>query len=311
MFRAFLHSSFAAISFCSGASDAPMRAMWIYKTDAIMASEVEQAELFEFCRERKITDLFWQVHFSPIDVRPCLLENTGRNREFLRAAHDHALRVHALTGDPSHTRRAKHSRVLDMTDALIEFNKSSPPEARFDGLHLDVEPHGLPQWKGADVGAKCALLTEFVELHHLVAVRLRDRDPAILFGSDVVFWLDKKNSDGSAAYPVTFRGIESDAAKHLLGVVDNVAIMSYRNTTEGRNGILSLVAKTINHADTTSARVFVGVKMADIGPEMESFFGRTESEMMNALKIVDDTFAGHPGYAGLSFFHYEAFKVMP
>ncbi len=87
--------------------------------------------------------------------------------------------------------------------------------------------------------------------------------------------------------------------------------MSYRGIAEGRNGIIALVAKTIEHADTCNAKVFVGVKMADIGPKMETFYGQTETQMMTALKTVDDTYHPHPGYAGLAFFMYEAFKIMP
>jgi hypothetical protein len=150
-----------------------------------------------------------------------------------------------------------------------------------------------------------------VDIHTKAAERLHAADPHLAYGADVVFWLDKLKPDGSPAYPVTYRGVTKDAAKHLLDVVDNVAIMSYRNTAEGRNGVIELVAKTIEYADTTKARAFVGIKMADIGPSMETFFGRSEEEMMTALQSVDDTYRADPGYAGLAFFMYEAFKKMP
>ena len=48
-----------------------------------------------------------------------------------------------------------------------------------------------------------------------------------------------------------------------------------------------------------------------IGPEKESFFGQTETQMIAALKPVEETFRPHPSYTGLAFFHYEAYKVMP
>jgi hypothetical protein len=87
--------------------------------------------------------------------------------------------------------------------------------------------------------------------------------------------------------------------------------MSYRNTAEGRNGIVSLVARTIDYADTTKAKIFAGVKMADIGPPTEGFFGRSEEEMMAALQPVEAAYRSHQSYAGLAFFMYEAFKSMP
>jgi len=234
---------------------------------------------------------------------------------FLREANGRALRVHALTGDPSLIRREKHGRVLAYTDALIAFAGVSSPEARFHGLHFDIEPHGLPEWKTASGEAgsavKVALLTQWVEIHYLVAERLSESGISLVLGSDIVFWLGKMNPDGSQVYPVTFRGVKKDPTKHHLEVVDHVAIMSHRDIAEGRNGILSLVGKTIDYTDTKEARLFVGVKMADIGPEKESFFGQTETDMIATLKPVEEAFRPHSSYAGLAFFHYEAYKVMP
>ena len=67
------------------------------------------------------------------------------------------------------------------------------------------------------------------------------------------------------------------------------------------------------YADTVKPgrKVFVGVKMADIGSRNESFFGRTEQEMDVELRKVDDAFQQNPGYAGLAFFMYSAYKAMP
>ena len=290
---------------------AEMRGMWVYKTDAIASSSEASNQLFDFCAKRHITDLFWQVYFTKLPEENRALENVELTRVFLQRAHARSLRIHALFGDPSHTLRAKHAIVLASIDGVIAFNRDGPGDARFDGVHLDIEPHGLPQWKNADILLKCDLLTQFVEVNHKAAMRAHAAVPRLIYGADIVFWLDQTNAEGQATYPVTFQGVTKDAAKHLLDVVDHVAIMSYRNTAEGQNGIIALVAKTIPYADTSKARVFVGVKMADIGPKFESFYGQTESQMMAALQPVEETYRPHPGYVGLAFFMYEAFKNMP
>ncbi len=290
---------------------ASQRAIWVYKTAPIETSAQEQTQLFDFCQQREITDLFWQSHYDKQSDGRRSMKDSPDLRTFLRAAHQHALRVHALGGDPAHTFTKNHPHVLAMIDGLLAFNATGKPDEKFDGLHLDIEPHGLPEWKKASLGEKCDLLAQFVTVHTLAAERLHAADAHLIYGADIVFWLDKTKPDGSPAYPVTFRGVTKDAAKHLLDVVDNVGIMSYRNTTEGRNGMLAIVEKTIAYADTVHGRAFIGVKMADIGPKMESFFGQTEQQMMAALKPVDETYRPHRGYAGLAFFMYEAFRVMP
>ncbi|WP_395752778.1 hypothetical protein [Prosthecobacter sp.] len=288
-----------------------MRAMWIYKTDAIVDSTDASTQLFDFCEKRHITDLFWQVHFTKLETGGRELKNVAPTRAFIQRAHTRSLRIHALFGDPSHALTAKHAIVIASVDGVLAFNQAGPSDAHFDGVHLDIEPHGLPQWKKADTPQKCELLTQFVEVHHKAVARAHASDPALIYGVDIVFWLDKTTPEGKPAYPVTFQGTTKDAAKHLLDCVDHVAIMSYRDTAEGKNGITALVAKTIAYADTSKAKVFVGAKMADIGPKMEGFYGQTETQMMAALKSVDETYRSHPGYAGLAFFMYEAFKTMP
>jgi len=298
---------------CSGWSIAaePKCGMWVYKTKAIVSSQVEQAQLFAFCQERQITDLFWQVHFDKMLIGSAKLEAGIADALFLKAAHAHKLRLHALMGDPSHTLSAKHERVLACVDALISYNEKNTPEARFDGLHLDIEPHGLAEWKKADLFAKCRLITQFVEVHAKVAKRMDAAAAGLVFGTDIVFWLDKLNAEGTPMYPILHGGVIQDPVKHLFGIVDHVAIMSYRGTVEGRNGSIALVERTIDHADVTSAEVFVGVKMAKIGPAMESYFGRTEAEMQADLQRVESVYRPHASYAGIAYFMHEAFKVMP
>ncbi len=293
----------------SAASAEPaMRAMWVYKTEPILASSAEQEQLFAFCHQRQVTDLFWQVHYERLPEDHYSMRNPEPSHQFLAAAHRQSIRIHALGGDPAHALTKNHGRVLGMADALLSFNQAGEP---FDGMHLDIEPHALPQWKKATEAEKCDLLTQFVDVHTKVAERLHAAEPKIIYGADIVFWLDKTKTNGSPVLPVTYRGATKDAAKHLLDVIDNVGIMSYRDTAEGRNGINAIVEKTITYADTAKGRAFVGVKMANIGPKMESFFGQTEQAMMKALQPVDETYGPHRGYAGLAFFTYEAFRAMP
>lgn len=296
------------------AEDASARsgAMWAYQTDQFLESAVARAELFQFCTARKIVDLFLQARFErPSKDGPFQMHDADKTRAFLKEASGHGLRIHALAGDPSHVLRGNHEKVLARVDALAEFNNSSPADSRFAGIHFDIEPHAMPQWKTSSEEEKCSLLTQFVEVNAKAAEKLRKLSPGTLYGADVAFWLDKVKDDGSPAYPVTFRGATKDATKHLLDFVDNLGTMSYRNKTEGRNGMIAIVERSIAYADTAKGRVFVGVKMADNGPKLESYFGSTEQEMNAELQKVQAAYAKHRGYAGLAYFMYAAFRTMP
>jgi len=194
---------------------------------------------------------------------------------------------------------------------MLRFNHAGPADARFAGIHLDIEPHAQPSWKSAETANRCTMLTRLVEVHAKAARLLHERAPNLLYGADVVFWLGKTNADGSPVYPVTFNGVTEDAEKHLLGFVDQLAIMSYRSFAEGPNGIISLVERTVARADQAHGRVFIGVKMANIGPPLESFYGQTEAEMHRASVAVEGNFREHRGYAGIAYFMYSAYRTMP
>lgn len=315
--RDFLHASLGSTCLIGAAdvvasSAVPMRAMWVYRTAAFLASNAEWDELLRFSRSRGITDLFLQAQFTRLAKEGAFeIADAAKMRSLLTDATSAGIRVHALAGDPAHTLREHHSKVLGRVEALAAFNEKAGPSASYAGIHFDIEPHGLPVWKNATDEGKTALLTQFVEVNVAAAELLRTRAQGMLYGTDIVFWLDKVKADGTPVYPVTFRGITQDAAKHLLDVVDHVGIMSYRDRAEGRNGIIALVERTIAHADAARGRAFIGVKMADIGSRMEGFFGRTEQEMDAEVRKVEKAYAGHRGYAGIAYFMYEAYRAMP
>ncbi|MGV3658761.1 MAG: hypothetical protein ACO1TE_01215 [Prosthecobacter sp.] len=297
------------------AAPAPrMRAMWAYETVKLLGSTQASDELVKFSKSRGITDVFLQARFvRKAKNAPFEVENPAGMQALLRTATAESIRVHALTGDPMHALRANHARVHARVEALAAFNEEAGPDARFAGLHLDIEPHALPAWKTASDAEKCALLTQFVEVNVSTAELLHKRAPGVILGTDIVFWLDKVKEDGTPVYPVTFRGVTKDAAKHLLDAVDHVGIMSYRGRAEGPNGIIAIVKRTLAYADadTVRGRAFIGVKMADIGPQMETFFGRTEQEMDAEVRKIEAAYGTRRGYAGPAYFMYEAYRAMP
>jgi hypothetical protein len=287
-----------------------MRAMWVYETSQILGSDTARAELLEFCQPRRITDLFLQAHFVKKDDQ-FEIADAAAMHAFLREANQRGVRVHALAGDPVQTLRQNHDRVLARVNAFAAFNEGGARDERFAGLHLDVEPHALPQWKGASDAEKCDLLTQFVELNAKVAERLHAHAPDALYGADITFWFNKTQDDGSPVFPVTFRGVTADSTTHLLGFVDNLGVMSYRRSAEGKNGTIAIVERSIAAADHAKGRIFVGVKMAHIGPANESYFGQTEEQISADLSKIDRAYSGHRGYAGIAYFMYSAFKAMP
>src|SRR3569623_253652 len=132
---------------------------------------------------------------------------------FIKAATARGLRIHALSGDPSHALPRNHDRVLQRVDASVEFNHAAPEDERLAGVHFDIEPPGLPEWKAASLDEKCALLTQYVEVNIKACDRLRSLGAKMQYGADITFWFDKTQPGGEPTYPVTIKGVTKDAAR--------------------------------------------------------------------------------------------------
>ena len=88
----------------------------------------------------------------------------GAWRRFLAEDHQARIQVHTLDGYPEFALKPQHGvPLLAVVDAVIVFNRESPAEQRFDGIHFDNEPYLLLGWK--DRLRREQILREFLELN--------------------------------------------------------------------------------------------------------------------------------------------------
>jgi hypothetical protein len=93
-------------------------------------------QLLPFCAEKKVARLY--LMFPGKD--------TPKLRDFVKAARLAKIEVHAMhPGDMAEWLDAFPAKldpkpILDWVDAALR-------TGLFDGIHLDIEPHGMPQWK--------------------------------------------------------------------------------------------------------------------------------------------------------------------
>jgi hypothetical protein len=103
--------------------------------------------------------------------------------------------------------RLDHRVILDWVRAVKFHNKTAAPEERFDGVHLDLEPHSTEGWKTH----RDKLAAGYLELLSLVRKE-----------TDLVL---------SAAVPWNWEAIVLDGKKLIeraQDVLDYVSVMAYR-----------------------------------------------------------------------------------
>ncbi len=240
----------------------PLRPMWLWDSPKVLLDAAARAELLAFCACQGIDALWMQVALerergaggTPV------LQHAAAWRTLLREAHAAGLTVEALEGAPTYALKPHHGEALAVVDAVIAFSKAATDRDGFDGLHFDIEPHGLYRWRFPESRERMA--AGLVEVALESSRRLRAA--GLRCGVALPFWLQVKDEQtGEPLGVVTLERTRQSAAHHLIDRLDYVAIMSYRDRTTGPNGVIAIAGDLLSHAAAPGkARVYLGLETA-------------------------------------------------
>ncbi|MFE9206958.1 Ig-like domain-containing protein [Micromonospora sp. NPDC007230] len=230
-------------------------------------------------------------------------------RDLLRWAHDRGYKVHALIAGGTRPPflgglwRYRDHAVREM-EKVLNFNLSSAPAERFDGVNVDIEPY--------IIGPSYIDDRPFVQLQWLDTLQtLIDRRDAsgtgILFGPAMPVWLDSET--------VTWHGVTKTMAQHFQDISDYVSLMDYRDTAEA---IVRDAATEVAYAQQIGkpGSVLVGVETIDLvavggDPEWVTFSEEGRAGLETEVAKVYDQFAGSPGFGGVAMHHYDSLLDLP
>lgn len=237
-------------------------ALWVWNTSTLLdpAHREDLDRFFEFCSQQGVREIFLsvEIQLDESGATPRFnLKNPGRYREFLGRAHKAGLVVAALGGTPEWAARGNHAQALAAMDTVIEFNRASPPEARFDAVHFDVEPYSLVGY--ADPEYRPQLLKEFLEMIAKCAERVRAAT-GLSFSCDVPAWFYPSGVLERQELLVDFNGAEKTVGEHLTDLLDMVTIMDYRNQADGAGGIIVGGMPALEYAASRGKKIQVGLE---------------------------------------------------
>ena len=236
--------------------------MWLWDSPKVLLDAEARAGLFAFCACQGIDAIWMQVALErerAADGTP-VLQHAAAWRTLLREAHAAGLTVEALEGAPIYALKPHHAEALAVVDAVIAFSRTAPGRDGFDGLHFDIEPHGLYHWRFPEPRERMA--AGLVEVALESSKRLRAA--GLRFGVALPFWLQVADEQtGEPIGVVTWEKTRQSAAYHLIDRLDYVAIMSYRDRTTGPNGVVAIAGDLLAHAAAPGrARVYLGLETA-------------------------------------------------
>ncbi|GGD83719.1 hypothetical protein GCM10010911_47380 [Paenibacillus nasutitermitis] len=296
------------------------RAMWIWESESypLVMNPRSRTVLHAMATDTStfgqdpITTLYLGVDkFEGTDM---LEDERGKVRDFVKWAHKEGFRVQALiaggTRPPYFGAYERYREpALREFEKVLNYNLSSDPKERFDGVNVDVEPY---------IAADFKTDTPSVQIQYLdyLETILERRDASGLdlpVGPAIPRWYD--TSDNTKAIP--WKGVTKPLSQHIQDIADYIAIMDYRDQAEGSVGIIDQARDELEYANAIEKNnsVVIGVETKDIAdggdPEMISFQEEGRTFMEAELDKVYAAFEENPAFAGIALHHYEDLQKLP
>jgi hypothetical protein len=271
----------------------PPRAMWVWDVKVFQDDDATK-RLLNFCKERNINLLFYTAYKVKGN-----LEADYRN--FNKRAHKRGILVQALAGDPRWALERYHLRILEWTLEILEFNSASAEIERFDGIHVDVEPYLLGKiWEEDNKN----ILAQTLQMYKKTRTLIAQSNSLITFAADLPFWYD----DDTDMW-IEWQKRVSPANYHILDMVDQIAIMDYRNFAEGDNGSVLLAKNEISYADSAGKKVYIGQETGkNLEPAYITFGGTNIDYMEKEIKKLVNAYINYKSFAGIAIHHYVSYK---
>ncbi|NHN33742.1 hypothetical protein [Paenibacillus agricola] len=214
---------------------------------------------------------------------------------FIRKAKAKGIEVQALGGAPNWVLPEHNKKMYEFIDWVKQYNNSVQPEERFTGIHLDVEPYVLTQWRqdsDAVIGLWMDTVSGFAE-----EVKA---DSDLTVGIDMPTWLDSiRVRDGY--------GGMTTLPEWLISRLDQVTLMAYFDNADN---ISQSVQDEINAADRVGVPVLVAVDTVNSGEVGGSFFNKGQVLMRNELAAVVGSLGDHPSFEGYSVHDWDSWMKL-
>ena len=123
-------------------SGASIHGLWLWKSPTVLEFPQAAESLRAFCQSEKINEVYISISERSEPAEESQLTRT------ISILHRANIRVEALLSSSEADEPGKHRQtLLRHVQEVLDFNRKHP-NAKFDGIHLDIEPQQRPENKG-------------------------------------------------------------------------------------------------------------------------------------------------------------------
>lgn len=233
----------------------------LYKTNQTVGTwwwhqNVDEDKYLDFAKKNSVTEIYYY--------------NTAFNEKtanFVQKANKKGIKVYVLWGDKDW--------VVDSTPLKNHIQnykeyQINNPDYKFEGIHLDIEPHQFEDFDETPQKRK-EYLTAFANLVYEIV----DENPDIKFDFDIPAWF---NDD------ILLNGETKPLYQHITNIANRVFVMSYRDTAKS---IINFAKDELNYAKTINKKIFLCVEMNSSEGDKVSFKEESKKYMYRELKKLE------------------------
>jgi len=276
--------------------------LWVWQHQSVRDAEVRE-ELIAFCTRQGINRILIQVRFEgePGERR---FADADAFRDLLERAAKAGIAIEALDGSHAMGLESDRADTLQRLDAVLAFQKELPPNARFAGVHYDIEPYLNPRWRSGD---EKGVARETLETMALIRARVTP-ETGLTLAYDIPSWYDTRGE----SLDVEFQGETKNFHQHIQDLSDYIGVMSYRRAATGPNSILAISEGELAYGAKIGKKVYPAMETKALKGEEASitFHGMGPEAFLKALREVRKTGAQNPAYGGVLIHHYGSLKEL-
>ncbi|MWV45080.1 hypothetical protein GRF59_15760 [Paenibacillus sp. HJL G12] len=254
------------------------KATWLWNTERIRTNP---QEILSFLSQNKVNLVYLQIN---IDIP------VSYYKSFIKASGALGIRVQALDGAPQWGLESERYRITNFLSWVQAYQNEAAAAEKFCGIHVDVEPHVLTQWKTsqAEVVRQWQNNVLYMESE---AEKLK-----LPLSADIPFWLGNYTAaDG-----------KTSLSRFMISHYDSVTIMSYRDSATAIN---SIATKELEDATALGKQAFAAVetKPSNEG-DFITFYAKGADYMNEQLVQLHELAKVNPSYAGIAIHDFDGWK---
>ncbi|MCS7092064.1 MAG: hypothetical protein NZM26_01785 [Patescibacteria group bacterium] len=281
--------------------------------------EDQIVNLLQFAKDEGITKIYIDIS-KQIDIversrnyqRDLELFNQS-NKNIISEAKNFGIKIEALVGAPDWSRENLSYIPLDIMDYVLTYNKTNP-EAKFSGIQFDIEFYNQKDYK-KNKHERCL---EFLQLVDEIITKAKRNDVLELeqfeIGFAMPYWLeDSKNNLPSVRYQNTTK----DFMNHFFSILEEypysyVALMAYRNTAEGKNGVINIVSEELNYLRNQNSNIKIIIAQETTKGEGNhtTYMRKGDQELKKTLNHVALKYQEFENLAGFAIHDLPSYKKL-